>query len=33
MAKAAEQFKKALALNPDSSLQEKIALAQKKTAM
>jgi tetratricopeptide (TPR) repeat protein len=30
VAKAAEQFKKALALGPDSSLQEKIAAAQKK---
>ena len=33
VAKASEQFKKALALAPDSSLQEKIATAQKKTAM
>jgi tetratricopeptide (TPR) repeat protein len=33
VAKASEQFKKALALTPDSSLQEKIATAQKKTAM
>jgi Tfp pilus assembly protein PilF len=31
-AKAAEQFRKALALSPDSSLQEKITAAQKKTA-
>ena len=33
VAKASEQFKKALALAPDSSLQEKIAAAQKKAAM
>ena len=33
VAKASEQFKKALALAPDSSLQEKIATAQKKAAM
>jgi len=33
VAKASEQFKKALALAPDSALQEKIATAQKKTAM
>ena len=32
-AKAAEQFKKALASSPDSSLREKIAAAQKKAAM
>jgi tetratricopeptide (TPR) repeat protein len=32
-AKAAEQFKKALALAPDSALQEKIQAAQKKAAM
>jgi tetratricopeptide (TPR) repeat protein len=31
--KASEQFKKALALAPDSSLQEKIRAAQKKAAM
>jgi predicted Zn-dependent protease len=31
-AKAAEQFRKALALSPDSALQEKITAAQKKTA-
>ena len=33
MAKATEQFKKALALNPDSALQEKITAAQKKAAL
>jgi tetratricopeptide (TPR) repeat protein len=33
MAKAAEQFKKALALGPDSALQEKINAAQKKAAL
>ena len=31
--KASEQFKKALALTPDSALQEKITAAQKKAAM
>ena len=31
-AKAADQLKKALALSPDSSLQEKIKAAQKKAA-
>src|SRR5262249_5654005 len=33
LAKASEQFKKALALKPDIGLQEKISTAQKKTAM
>jgi tetratricopeptide (TPR) repeat protein len=33
VAKASEQFKKALALAPDSALQEKITTAQKKAAM
>ena len=33
LAKASEQFKKALALKPDSALQEKISIAQKKAAM
>ena len=33
VAKAVEQFKKALALSPDSSLQEKITAGQKKAAM
>jgi Tfp pilus assembly protein PilF len=32
-AKASEQFKKALALAPDSELQTKIEAAQKKIAM
>jgi Tfp pilus assembly protein PilF len=31
IAKASEQFKKALALGPDNSLRQKIAAAQKKT--
>src|SRR5262249_23963972 len=33
LAKASEQFKKALALKPDSALEEKISIAQKKAAM
>jgi Tfp pilus assembly protein PilF len=33
MGKATEQFKKALALGPDSELQHKIEAAQKKAAM
>ena len=33
LAKASEQFKSALALKPDSALQEKISIAQKKAAM
>ena len=33
VAKASEQFNKALALQPDSALQQKISVAQKKAAM